>query len=61
MGTSGYGSRVVPIYRSKRGEETSEGAVAYFAITSSDAATEINSRATSDAMKQWQLKVKAMG
>lgn len=42
---------MVPIYRSKRGEETSEGAVADFAITSSDAATEKNSRATSDAAK----------
>lgn len=61
MGTSGYGSGLVWYQSIGRGEETSEGAVADFAITSSDAATERNSRATSDAMKQWQLKVKAMG
>lgn len=64
MGTSGYGSGLVwyqSIGPKGGGEPSSEGAVADFSITSSDAATERNSRATSDAMKQWQLKVKAMG
>lgn len=51
MGTSGYESGLVwyqSIGPKGGGEPSSEGAVADFSITSSDAATESNSRATSD-------------